>query len=427
MRTGVSAQGGFLSGLALDRLTIAPRPLSVVIGLEGLALGGCPINALDLGRALRERGHRVNVFAIDEDVRVSLIPYAEQAGFKVALVPADLGVARRSLHIRRFADEHSADVVHVFAPWLASSAAASVASRRPRVAVVTNLMMSNVTYTPEHMPLIVGTRLMQEEALEFHPSRVHLIEPPVDVDREIAGAELALQFRKAYDIEPEDTLVVIVSRVDSHMKSEGIRHSIRAVGDLDIARLRLVVVGDGDAFDEVSAEADRVNAKLRRRAVVMAGAHHDPRPAYAAADVMLGMGGSALRSLAHSKPLIVLGERGFSSVFEPSSVDYFLRFGFYGDQPDDRPVDAIADHIRGLLDVERRRELGRFGHDLVRARFGLEASAETLERIYRMELESAPGCAKRTMAASGTFARSIVHQVVRVTRHRTQRFRSATS
>lgn len=407
-----SAQGG-----APDA-TAASRPLNVVIGLEGLALGGCPINALDLGRALRERGHRVNVFAIDEDVKVSLIPYAEQSGFDVTLVPRDVGVARRSWHIRRFAEKHSADVVHVFAPWLASSAAASVASRRPRVSVVTNLMMSNVSYTPRYMPLIVGTRLMQDEAQEFHPSNVHLIEPPVDVSRELAGTELAAQFRLAHGVEPEDIMAAIVSRVDSHMKAEGIRHSIRAVGDLDIPHLRLVIVGDGDAFEEIRDEADRVNAELRRRAVVMAGVRHDPRPAYAAADIVLGMGGSALRSLAHRKPLIVLGERGFSRVFEPSSVDYFLRFGFYGDQPDDQPVDSIAEHLRGLLDAERRRELSRFGHDLVRERFGLEASAETLERIYRMELECAPGCAKRTLAASRTLTRSIIHQVVHVMRQR---------
>ena len=77
--------------------------MSIVIGLEGLALGGCPINALDLGRVLRERGHRVNVFAIDEKVQVSLLPYAE-AGFAVTLLPTEAGIASRAQQIRRFAD-----------------------------------------------------------------------------------------------------------------------------------------------------------------------------------------------------------------------------------------------------------------------------------------------------------------------------------
>lgn len=389
------------------------RPLSVVIGLEGLALGGCPINALDLGRALRERGHGVHVCAIDEDVRVSLIPYAEQSGFDVTVLPNTGGVAARARRIRRFAERHHADVVHVFAPWLASSAAAAELSRQRRLTVVTNWMMSNVTYTPRAMPLIVGTRQMQEEAQEFHGSRVWLMEPPVDIDREIAGADGAQAFRVQHGISKDEIAAVIVSRVDKHMKAEGIRHSIDAVRYLDDPRIRLIIVGDGDAFGDISRMAETTNRELQRPAVVLVGAMHDPRPAYAASDIMLGMGGSALRSLAHSKPLIVLGERGFSRILEPATLDYFLTSGFYGDDLEDRPSQHLSHGLLQLMDPARRRELGRFGNELVRSRFGLDVTADALERIYRMEIHGAPRSAHRIAASTFTLARAVGHEWVR--------------
>ena len=50
----------------------------------------------------------------------------------------------------------------------------------------------------------------------------------------------------------------------------------------------------------------------------------------AAADLVLGMGSSALRALAIARPLIVQGELGFSEVFEPATSEMFMRQGFYG-------------------------------------------------------------------------------------------------
>ena len=46
----------------------------------------------------------------------------------------------------------------------------------------------------------------------------------------------------------------------------------------------------------------RRECRLGRDAVVLTGAMLDPRPAYAAADVVIGMGGSSLRGMASASP-----------------------------------------------------------------------------------------------------------------------------
>ena len=63
--------------------------------------------------------------------------------------------------------------------------------------------------------------------------------------------------------------------------------------------LRLIIVGDGEVRSELNRLAAETNAKLGRTAVVLAGALLDPRPAYAAADVVVGMGGSPLGGMAY--------------------------------------------------------------------------------------------------------------------------------
>lgn len=399
----------------------AARPLNVVIGLEGLALGGCPINALDLGRALRERGHRVDVFAIDEQVRVSLLPYAEQSGFQVELLPAEAGAVARARQVRAVADRHDADVVHVFAPWLGPAATVAMGSRRRGIAVVTNWMMSNVDYVPRRTPMIVGTRSMQQDAQGRHEARVHLMEPPVDVRGELAGAEGARAFRLEHGISDTDVAAVIVGRVDSQMKAEGLRYGIGAIAALDLPQLKLIIVGDGNAFDEIHREAERVNAELGRRAIILTGVCYNPRPAYAAADIALGMGGSALRALTHGKPLIVLGENGFAREFGPDTLEYFLTDGYYGDEVVDRPVEHLSRLIGRLLDADRRVLIGAFGRDFVKARFALDSTASALEAIYRLELGEINGTVARRADATRVLGRTLAHQAA----ERIQRLRSA--
>jgi glycosyltransferase involved in cell wall biosynthesis len=386
-------------------------PLNILIGLEGMALGGCPINALDLGRAMRSRGHRVSVFAIEEDVRVSVVPYAEESGFRISRLPAATGTAPLARQIRALADQVSADIIHVFAPWLGPAATIAARPSQRRSPIVTNWMMENVSYTPQATPLILGTRRLQEEAQARHRSRVWLMEPPVDVEKDAPNPALGRRFRRENDIADDELAVIIVSRLDQDLKAEGIGHAIGAIRRLNQRRLRLVVVGDGNAFNQIQKQAELVNRFLGRSAVVLTGARQDPRPAYDAADITLGMGGSALRALAHGKPLIVLGERGFARTFEPTTGNQFYQAGFFGDEPSHDPVGHLAEQLQTLLNRNKRQALGEFGLAEVQDRFGLAASAEKLETIYRTSLRTLPSKPKRFAEAALVLTRALAHEV----------------
>jgi glycosyltransferase involved in cell wall biosynthesis len=260
-------------------------------------------------------------------------------------------------------------------------------------AVCTIMAMLVAPFLPREMPLLVGTERIRRQALAAGHRRVALLEPPVDVDANAPDFDGAA-FRAAHAPDPATILVVVVGRLARELKREGLLSACDAIGSLaaEGVPVQLAIVGDGPARDEVSQRAGRANAVAGRRAVTLTGAMDDPRPAYAAADVVLGMGGSALRGMAFGKPLVVQGELGYWRRCTPDTVAEFLDHGWYGLGDAGIPVDeavlaAGAARLRAeleplLADASLRRSLGSFGRRLVTDRFSLRGAAAVQEAFY---------------------------------------------
>jgi hypothetical protein len=364
----------------------------IAIGLAGLQLGGCQINAVDLARSLRARGHAVSMFAVRDDaVKLSIAPYAGDAGFAIELIDGDGGLSGIARQLSQLSSRHEAEVVHVFAPWLGRIASVASIGWSRRVAIETNWNMSNSFTGSPHMPLIVGTGNMVDEARRRRPGPVYLMEPPIDVTKDRPDAAAGARFRERHGIEAQETLIVMVTRVDTAMKSESILLSIAAVAQLKDGRVRFAIVGDGDARELAEEAARRVNSALGRPAVILTGAMAEPHEAYAAADVVLGMGGSAIRGLAHGKPVIVVGEGGFSAPYSPEMVPHFRAEGFYGVGTGTAAPDRLAAQLTELVtDSDARRSLGSFGLTEAVQRFALEPATDALEEIYEDALRRRP-------------------------------------
>ena len=167
------------------------------------------------------------------------------------------------------------------------------------------------------------------------------------------------------------------------MKGESLLRTVDVIRSLgrDLP-LRLVVVGDGTARANLERLADEINAELGRTAVLLTGQLLDPRPAYAAADIVVGMGGSALRGMAFGKPVVIVGERGFSAVLTPETAEFFLYNGIYG-RGDGSPSNArlVAD-IRQLAEYPNQLQaLGQFARQFVLQHFSLETVSARLRGV----------------------------------------------
>jgi glycosyltransferase involved in cell wall biosynthesis len=188
------------------------------------------------------------------------------------------------------------------------------------------------------------------------------------------------EFRREHGLADDEVAFVVVSRLIAWLKLEGIRRAMAAVDELATTRkLRLLVVGEGTAQEDLGRRAAEINGRHTRDVVTMVGPMLDPRPAYAAADVVLGMGGSALRAMAFGKPVIVLGEGGFSESLRPDTTDRFFDAGYYGFGP---ASTSLVEQMRAIADdPQARQELGRWGRGVVETRYDLRVAAQRLNEF----------------------------------------------
>ncbi|WP_283139120.1 glycosyltransferase family 4 protein [Rhizohabitans arisaemae] len=382
--------------------------MRVLVGLHHLELGGSQLNALDLATKIRDRGHHVEVFATHTDTPGPVADLVRARGLPLTLArhprerPARGALYRPSVAaaMTELARTARIDLVHAYEYPLILDAFYGPHLRLGAELAGTVYAMAVPTWLPGHATLVAGTRDLVHGARAVG-QRAVLIEPPVDTDSDDPVAVDGLAFRRAYGIADDELAVVVVSRLEPDMKEEGIAGAMGAIKELGDPRLRFVVVGTGPSVDSLARRAAEVNTALGREAITMTGALADPRPAYAAADIALGMGGSALRAMAFGKPLVVLGVKGFSRPFDESSCAHFFEAGFFG--VGDGHPDPIAAQLAELAgDSDRRTRLGALSRRVVLERYSLDVATDTLERLYGEALAKRHGTAFRVRAAVRT-------------------------
>jgi glycosyltransferase involved in cell wall biosynthesis len=347
--------------------------MKVLVFPYQLVVCGTVVNAIDLGAALRDfHGHDVVLFATPGPMAA----FAEEKGLR--LIPAPAARVHpspaRMRALREVVRRERPDVIHAW-DWYQCLDAYYVEHLREGVPIVaTDMEMTLVGLLPHALPTTYGTPELVDRARAAGYRNVELLLPPVDVHLNAPGAVDPRPFRERWGVEAGHITLVTVSRLDTFLKAESLYRTVEAVRGLarDLP-VRLMIVGDGEVRADLSRVAGEVNAEVGRDAVALTGSLIDPRPAYAAADIVIGMGGSALRGMAFGKPVVVVGADGFSEPFTPESAPAFLYRGLYG-------VGAgaagprLADHIRALAGrPERLPSLGEFSRRFVVEHFGLEA------------------------------------------------------
>lgn len=352
--------------------------MKVLVYPHQLVMGGSQINAIELAAAVRGRGHDVTVTAPPGP----LVPMIAGLGLDYVPTPvvSDFPSARTARHLARLSRRLGADLVHAYEwrPAIEATFGPHLLSRTPLL--VTVLSMQVPGFLPRHVPLVVGTRELAGQQGE-QGRRVHLMEPPIDTARNRASDGAAARAR--WGFAADEIVVSVVCRLTHELeKLEGVLAAMDAVEMIaERWKLRLLVAGGGEGLDEARRKAAAVNGRAGRALVVVAGEMLDPHDAYDAADVMLGMGSSALKGMAFSKPLVVQGTAGFWRLFEPASTGLFLEQGWFGHGGGGATALApLLDRLAG--DPALRRGLGRLGRALVQRRFSLDHAADRLVDLY---------------------------------------------
>lgn len=381
--------------------------MRLVVYPHAMELGGSQLNAIQLAGAVRDRGHEVIVLSEPGP----LVDLVREMGLEHIEIP--MRRSRPSLQVinrlARLVRQRHIDLVHGYEWPPIVEAMIGLGFWRQTPVVGTVMAMSVVPFLPRMAPLMVGTEQIRKAAVAAGHRRVTLLEPPVDTDTDNPSVDGG-GFRAHYGIHPDEIMVAMICRLVPELKLEGLMAACDAAADLALAghRVRLVIVGDGRSRDAVAERASRANALAGRQVALLTGEISDPRPAYAAADIVVGQGGSALRGMAFGKPLVVVGERGFSEQLTPDSAPIFLKQGWYGLGPGSLGAGAPA--LRLALEplvtsLELRRALGGFARQLVVERFSLRQAAQRQEEEYLSAVQdsvaAAPLAADLTRSMGG--------------------------
>ncbi len=386
--------------------------MRVVVYPHVLELGGSQLNAIEIAAAVRDLGHDVVVFGQPGQLNARI------AELELEFVAAPRPRGRPSppvMHaLCRLVRSRGVDLVHGYEWTTALEAYWGPRALLGVPAVATVQSAAVAPFMPFDLPVIVGTEQLAAQERDRRPD-VDVIEPPVDLRHNGVGVVDGAAFKRDLDLDPDALTVVVVCRLVAELKLEGVLTAIDVVADLDV-RLQLVIVGDGAARAEVERRAEAANARAGRRAVVLTGELLDPRPAYAAADICLGMGGSALRAMAFGHPLVVQGEHGFWELLTPESERTFLWTGWYGiGEGAEHGAARLAPILRGLAaDGGLRARLGAHARELVERKYSLARAGELQVEIYERALADAPIGPRRWLVSGAASARGLVA-------HRTRR------
>ncbi|MGM7669388.1 glycosyltransferase family 4 protein [Microbacterium sp. A93] len=352
--------------------------MRVLVCPHQLGMGGSQLNAIEMASAIRKYGHDPVVYSapgvLTEILRDTDLEWVQAPAPDAPALAWSRGLAQTARDLR-------ADLLHVY-EWRPSLQAAFSSVRR--LPTLMSVMAMDVPpFLPTHLPLVVGTPELQRRMLA-QGRHAHLVEPPVDLGlHQSTGAAATAAARERWGI-PDGALVIsaVTMLTTALEKLQGVLEAIRVADRMAATRpVRLLIAGDGEGSEAVQRRAAAVNAHHGWTVVQPVGFQLDTSSVYQAADIVLGMGSSALKGMAHGKPLVVHGEAGFWKTMDEDSAPEFLDAGWYG-----RGGAGIGDLARSLehlaADPAVRRRLGAYGQRLVTGRYGLDTAAEQLASIY---------------------------------------------
>lgn len=350
-----------------------------------MEIGGSQLNALELAEGVKQRGHSVTLFA----PQGALVPKALRMGLDYVQAPVEdaFPSARNVVKLCDLVRTQRIDILHAYewGPSLELAFGPHLLLGTPLVTTVMSMSVS--AEVPRHAHLILGTQELVDQERHKGRTRATLMEPPIDTDINAPGTSRSDATATAYAA--DDMVIAIVGRLtDALDKLAGVLTAIDVVGTLARSdkRIHLWVVGDGPGYAEAAEAADRVNTSLGRVVIRVDGQLLDPRPAYDRADIVLGMGSSAIKGMAFAKPVVVQGNAGFWRLLEESSLPMFFGQGWYGDGG--RGADDLRDQLLKLLDNrEYRRELGQLGRGIAVDRYALRNAIDQQINIYRQALQ----------------------------------------
>ncbi|MGI6424549.1 MAG: glycosyltransferase family 4 protein [Tepidanaerobacteraceae bacterium] len=370
--------------------------LTVLLALMALDAGGAETHAISLARQLKKRGVKVIVASHGGKLTKAL----DNSGIEHYTLPLDkktpFSLIKSVKGLTSIVKKYEVDIIHAHAripAWI--SQWVSFVTGCPYITTSHGIYTTSwgmgliTTWGRKVIAVSEDVKKHLINGFKVNPGNIYVIPNGIDMEQFDPKVDSSL-IEKQLGLDPQDLKIVYVSRLMGARGEIALR-LIEALPEIEKAfpTVRLIVVGDGDKYNEISRLAERYNSKANCNKVIVTGARIDTHLLMNIADVSVGVGRVALEAMSMEKPVIIAGEAGFMGILSPENFEVAKMHNFSGRGSEMKSNAAnLADAIKELLtDSKRRKILGAFGREEVRRYFSIEKMTDEILKVYDQVIE----------------------------------------
>jgi glycosyltransferase involved in cell wall biosynthesis len=360
---------------------------------SSIGFGGAQNTAITTANALRRRGHRVTLYLDARRFRC----HKDIKSFALCDLPVNAWCPygldslsfRNLLHCARALDRSSIDIM------------LSIASQPLPILMLLQARFGfPVAYYEVGRSRTWATRVFRgpiianseetEESLRQHrcnsSADIPIVRARIDVDDFLPLVESPSELDASGPIS-----LLMISRIECE-KLPAIEKVIRAVSTLldDGKNVYLTLCGPGKDRDGIADMAALSVARHGPDRITLAAPTSQVAPLIRDSDIVLGVGRTAWEAMACRRPVVIVGREGLGGIVSEKNLPVLMRHNFTArGNGRDEGHKEIAETLQVLIDSPLiRRDLGEYGHDVVRRYYDASIGAAKMETIFCAAVDS---------------------------------------
>ena len=365
--------------------------MKILLTLASLDIGGAETHVAELAMELANRGHRV-IVASDGGVYAH---WLEKAGIKHYKVP----LARRSITdmlssrklLKKIILNEKPDIVHAHAR-IPAFIVNSLKRECNFVFVTTVHGAFDTSFVLRRLSgwgdktLAVSEDLKQYLLHNYDVKEENIYTSINGISSEkfnpqIDGSEIIEEF----NLQKEGNRICYVSRLEKGICS--LAYTLIDKYEYIASKVenaQLIIVGDGELYEDLKEKAHALNKKLGRCAVILTGARTDVNKVLSTATVCVGVSRAILEPMAMEKLCVVAGDPGYIGILTEKNLETAVNCNFTCRGCKKVSGKKLADDIISLFnaDDKEKNNLRSFAGKIVREKYSIDKMVSDNEKMY---------------------------------------------
>ncbi|MGE4276520.1 MAG: polysaccharide pyruvyl transferase CsaB [Lawsonibacter sp.] len=364
--------------------------MKILMATMGLDIGGAETHIVELSKELRDRGHEVVVVS-NGGVYVPEITAAGIRHYRAPMHRRSLSDMRQAKAILRdVIRQERPDIVHAHARIpaflcgrLQKSMGFPLVTSCHGVYQVSGALRLLSNWGNHTLAVSEDIRDYLIQQYNIPPQQITLTINGIDTDKfspAVSGEAVRQEFQLG-----TAPVVAHVSRLDQEtVWTASQLVELAPALDRKVPGVRLLIVGGGDAYDELCSRAAEVNRSMGRDCLVLTGPRTDVGALVAACDLFVGVSRAALEAMSACKPVILSGAQGHTGLFTPELLDKAVDTNFCcRTDPVSTEEHLLADCLAALaLTSDQKQELGKYGRRVVQERYSVHRMTDDCLAVY---------------------------------------------